>query len=148
MYIALRPSRVLAVVLIFAHGLTAAVVVFTVLPMGWMMPTIMAVLLTSLTLGLHGAMLRRFDAIVVVKFSEDGTLSTQNKRGHWVECDTLSSTYVSKLLIVLNLRLENGKIRHMTILPDAIDPEDFRALRVWLRWKAGQNTKQRLTELP
>jgi len=46
-------------------------------------------------------------------------------------------TYVLWFLTVLNLgRSDGGRRISLLILPDGIDTDDFRRLRVWLRWKA------------
>ena len=73
----------------------------------------------------------------MIALSEGGTFNIQDRRGHWFECRALGSAYVSQFLTVLNLQsLENEMVKRVVILPDMVDPEDFRALRVWLRWEA------------
>jgi toxin CptA len=48
----------------------------------------------------------------------------------------LGTTYVTPYLTVLNLRGHGERgARHVTLLPDSLHAEDFRKLRVWLRWK-------------
>jgi toxin CptA len=38
-------------------------------------------------------------------------------------------------LTVLNLKLPGKRlVRHVILLPDALDENEFRRLRVWLRW--------------
>jgi toxin CptA len=96
----------------------------------------------SLIFNLWRVIPNRPGAIVMIALSEGGTLNIQDRRGHWFECRALSSTYVSQFLVVLDLRkLENEMIKRVVILPDMVDPEDFRTLRVWLRWKA-KSTEQ------
>lgn len=52
------------------------------------------------------------------------------------------STYVSARFVVVNLRLENKawycRHRAIVLLPDNIDPETFRRLRIRLRWYSSQ----------
>lgn len=45
----------------------------------------------------------------------------------------LTSGYAHPQLLILNFRLENGRSRALTLLPDAADPDALRKLRVWLR---------------
>ena len=47
----------------------------------------------------------------------------------------LSSSFVSPSLTVLNLRVAGAaRPRHLVILPDNVEKETFRRLRVLLRW--------------
>lgn len=54
----------------------------------------------------------------------------------------MPSTYVSARFVVVNLRLENKawycRHRAIVLLPDNIDPETFRRLRIRLRWYSSQ----------
>lgn len=42
-------------------------------------------------------------------------------------------------LLLLRLRLENGRVRTIPILPDSVSKETFRALQVACRWVASHN---------
>ncbi|MFZ1324758.1 MAG: protein YgfX [Candidatus Contendobacter sp.] len=46
---------------------------------------------------------------------------------------SLVSAYTHPLLVILNFRLEKGRLRSLTLLPDSADAESLRQLRVWLR---------------
>ncbi|WP_455201660.1 protein YgfX [Kaarinaea lacus] len=54
----------------------------------------------------------------------------------------MPSTYVSAQLVVINLRLDNipwyCRFRAIVLLPDNIDSESFRRLRIRLRWYSSQ----------
>jgi hypothetical protein len=41
--------------------------------------------------------------------------------------------YAHPAIVILNFRLENGRRRSLTLLPDSADPDALRRLRVWLR---------------
>jgi toxin CptA len=76
------------------------------------------------------------DSAMAIEISSDNQLSIQTRRGEWGEYNVLGNTYVTPWLTVLNLRQSGGRAtRRIVILPDSVDPEDFRKLRVWLRWK-------------
>jgi toxin CptA len=76
------------------------------------------------------------DSAVAIEIGSDNMLSVQTCRGEWSECEVLGNTYVTPYLTVLNLRQSGRRAnRRIVILPDSIDAEDFRKLRVWLRWK-------------
>jgi toxin CptA len=133
--ISLRPSRVLAAILIVAHGAAIAAVVAVDMPL-WLKLIAAAALILSLFLTVRReALLLTPDAAVALEISADDVLSIQTRRGEWLECEVLGSTYVMSFLSILNLRqTDGGATTRIVILPDSIAAEDFRKLRVWLRW--------------
>ena len=134
----LRPSHILAAILILAHG--AAITVVALVGMQqWLQLLAIAALLANLAYVVaRAALLRGSSAVVALEVTSDNALSIQTRSGEWIECEVLGSTYVVSFLTVLNLReIEKGSVRHIMILPDSMDAEDFRRLRVWLRWKHG-----------
>jgi toxin CptA len=53
-----------------------------------------------------------------------------------VEASLLGTSFVSPYLAVLNLKPGNSRLaRHIVLLPDSLEKEEFRQLRVLLRWK-------------
>ena len=140
MQIVLKPSRLLVVTLIAGHGLAAGAAVLCGLPLG-LEAAMVAVIAMNLALSLHA--LHKSDvAIVAVEFSDGGAFNIRNRRGDWIECSVLGDTYVSPFLTVLNARqIESRRGEQVTIWPDVVPPEEFRALRVWLRWKARPNAQ-------
>ena len=134
----LSPSHILAAILILAHG--AAITVVALVGMQqWLQLLAIAALLANLAYVVaRAALLRGSSAVVALEVTSDNALSIQTRSGEWIECEVLGSTYVVSFLTVLNLReIEKGSVRHIMILPDSMDAEDFRRLRVWLRWKRG-----------
>ena len=82
------------------------------------------------------ALLRAPDAVLGLEITSDDKLSIQTRRGGWIECEALGSTYVISFLTILNLKgIDSGRTMRAVILPDSLDADDFRKLRVWLRWK-------------
>ncbi len=53
----------------------------------------------------------------------------------------LAGSTVWPNLLLLRLRLENGRIRTIPILPDSVSQETFRALQVACRWVASHNAE-------
>jgi len=75
-------------------------------------------------------------AAVAIETGSDNKISVQTRSSEWREYDVLGNTYVMPYLTVLNLRQnESGAIKRVALLPDSLHAEDFRKLRVWLRWK-------------
>lgn len=78
----------------------------------------------------------RNSKINAIEISPDNALSAELRGGGWVECKVRGDTFVSSFLTVLYLRRFDTKQGiSATLLPDMVDAEDFRKLRVWLRWK-------------
>ena len=133
--LSLRPSPILAAILLAAH--TAAVTIFLVLNLPtWMRLAVAAVLLCNLVYVLNAVLLRSDDAVVAIEITSEHGINAQSRNGKWTEYEVLTDTFVSAFLSVLRLKEVDGvATRRMVILPDSIDREDFRQLRVCLRWK-------------
>ncbi|MGZ8230308.1 MAG: protein YgfX [Burkholderiales bacterium] len=131
----LRPSYLLGAVLALVHVVAAAIVLTLELSLPGA---------AGLNLAIAGSLLRAVfrDALLISKSSvraievRDRTAAAVQRRdGVWREGRVLGTTYVTPALTVLNLKLPNERSRrHVLILPDSLDPEEFRALRVLLRW--------------
>src|SRR5258708_301096 len=135
--ISLRPSWILAAVLAGAHGGAIAVIVIVDMTL-WLELIAIAALIVNLVAALRRtALLLAPDSVVAIEIGSDDTLSIQTRRGSRIDgCEVLGSTYVAAFLAIINLREpETRAIRHVVLLRDSIDAEDFRRLRVWLRWK-------------
>jgi toxin CptA len=83
-------------------------------------------------------------SVVAVRLRSDCRCEIETRRGPWREARLLGSSYVSPYLSVLNLRLDGHVLaRHVVILPDAVDGEGFRRLRVLLKWKCNASATDR-----
>lgn len=83
------------------------------------------------------ALLRSPQSIVALDLAEDGKFAFQTLNGRWHAAKLRQSSFVSPWLTVLNLNPENARwARNVVIMPDSMQNEEFRRLRVWLRWKA------------
>lgn len=132
----LRPSRILATILVLAHGAAAALILLVGMA-PWLEVITIAALAASLLFNLRkSALLRARDAVGALEITSDGKLSVQDRRGEWIVCAVRGSSYVTFFLVILNLRaLDSGRNMHAVILPDSLSADDFRNLRVWLRFK-------------
>lgn len=132
----LRPSKILAILLVAMHFLALASVWLVSLPIG-------SKLAISLVFGLSlaYAFYRNFGKQVCrdLRLDEQCSLTVLRGENLWQEAIVQPSTFVSPYLTVLNFRLSDEKtVRHVVIFPDSIDAEQFRQLRVLLRWKCPQ----------
>lgn len=128
----LRPSRQLA--WLIGAGHTAAGSLCWVAPIPWWL---------SLGLSLGVGVSLGFSVHRIVRgwngleLKPDGTVAVQDWQGRWAEARILGSSFVSPRLTILNLALAGTRLpRSLVVAPDALPAEEFRRLRVWLRWRA------------
>lgn len=133
-HVELRPSRRLAGLLGAAHG--GALLLLPTLPIAaWLALPIAVLLVTSavLTITRH-ALQRGARAVTALKLTDREQLQIRAGDGAWHDGRLLGSSTVGAAIAVLNIRLDRGATTQVVILGDAIDANDFRRLRVWLRW--------------
>jgi toxin CptA len=76
------------------------------------------------------------NSIVALEFDSENALNFQKRDGTRHACQVMATSFVSPYLTLLNLKsAETGARCHLVILPDSLEKEDFRRLRIWLRWK-------------
>ena len=132
---AIGPSRVLAAVLLLSHCSIAGLLVYLDLATIWT-ATALGLLLCSLVYETRIALRAGNGAVVALRIAGDSRFSIGLRDGHWLECEVLGSTTVTAFLTVINLRVSGERrMRSVVILPDCMAPEDYRRLRVWLRWR-------------
>lgn len=106
----------------------------------WLVGAAIAALAASLAFYLRREGLRLApESIVALSLHPDCRCAFQTRSGARHEATLLGSSFVAPYLTVLNLRPSNGlPTRHVVILPDGVDAERFRKLRVLLRWRCGE----------
>jgi toxin CptA len=129
----LRPSRTLATALAVGH-LLALVAAVTGLP-GAAASLVVLGLGLSLRHHLRLAMHRSPLAVAGLDLSSDGRCAVADPAGAWLPAELRHSAVPAAWLAVLAARDHAGRSRTAVILPDAADPEGFRRLRVWLKWR-------------
>lgn len=133
--IAAGPSRQLA-------GLVGGMHVFAA-AMPWLVPTpywlgmgLMPVVLGSAVYYLRRDCFRSLPhSLTALRLDEEGGCEFQARSGDWQSAKLLGSSFVTPYLTVLNLEAGSWFARHLVILPDAVNADDFRRLRVWLKWR-------------
>ena len=135
--LSLRPSRRLVLLLIAAHG--GALLSLASLGLELWFKVIPAVIVVA-SLGYQ--LTRQFGARRIVRLGlhRDGALECTRRNGEAVTLAVHPQSTVTPLLSVLLLCGGQGRrskvLETLTLLPDALDSEDFRRLRLWLRWLA------------
>jgi toxin CptA len=130
------PSRRLGWLLLGAHA--AAVVLSWVPPIAWWLSLgLSAGVLASLPFSLrYHASRTALGALTGIVLRPDGSAAVGNRRGRWSEVRILGSSFVSPTLTILNLAVTGVPLpRSLVVAPDALTPEEYRRLRVWLRWR-------------
>ena len=126
----LKPSRLLAGALVSAHGLAGAAAWISL--SGWVQYLAWGAILASLA----QALLRAAHPALSLELNEDGRASWRNRDGTWHEGRLGSSHFVSAALAVLELETPGlSRRKRVILMADSVSAEDFRRLRVWLRWR-------------
>jgi len=83
-------------------------------------------------------------ALIELELYEDCTLSARSADGRWLHYRVMGSSFVSRVLTVLDLRAEGAwRRRSVLIASDGIEAEAFRRLRVWLQWRCAGSAAAR-----
>ncbi|HTQ72705.1 MAG TPA: protein YgfX [Burkholderiales bacterium] len=135
----LRPSRRLIGILAVVHCLALAAASIGL--GGWLRFAVWALLLASLGKSLAQAFLRTANQAVSLELREDGRASWKNRDGSWQEGTLGESHFVSAAVAIVGLKDAHGRSTRVVLMPDSVPPEDFRKLRVWLRWRPGATRK-------
>jgi toxin CptA len=131
----LRPSRVLAIVVGLMHGAAVALLLPLALPV-WLKGSLAAAVLVSLAGALRGALQRRSQSITRLTLSDEGILTFEQKDGRRMSAAVALDSTVFGLLAVVRLQVQGERrMRTLIVLPDALEADQFRHLRVWLRWR-------------
>lgn len=123
-FIGLRRSHLLAAALCIMHGAAACAIL--VLPWPWPWPALLA-LTASLVHSLRPL------RVTSLTLHSDGFIECVLPEGTRLPARVLPDTAVFSWLVVLRLEGE-GKALSLPLLPDHMSREEFRILRLWLRW--------------
>ena len=136
--IELRRSRLLVFLLVLIHGTAAVAGGLLPWPLAWR-----SVVLLLVALSLVRAL--RPERIVGLRLAAPDRLECRLADGRWVAATAQAESSVFAQLIVLRLCLdEDGRPgRHcaLVILPDQLEVQQFRRLRVCLRWRAESDSR-------
>ncbi len=129
-----RASRTFGALLIGAHATGIAVLPLLALPF-WVALILTLALLFSLWYFLRrDAWLALASSCVGLAEEDDGGIVLILRDGGRIPCRILRDSLVMPWLVVLNVLPQGAPVaRGVVILPDSMDVEAFRRLRVWLR---------------
>ncbi len=132
----LKSSTHLAAILNSAHIIAAVLLWPLALPIGIKLAGVVIMVMSLIYYLRHDALLSASTAVVAFELSDTMQCTLETRSGKSIICTILVSTFVAPYLTVVNLQpLDQFFARSVVILPDSIDAEEFRRLRVLLRWK-------------
>lgn len=128
-HIELHRSRILVFSLFLFHALALTCTI--VLPWSWLWRSLLlAPIGVSAWYALHP------HKIVGLRLAEQGSLDCLLADGERTAAEVLSDSAVFNRLIVLRLRLGDApRVVNLALLPGSVSAEQFRVLRLWLRWQ-------------
>jgi len=129
----LRPSLKLAGLLLVAHALALAATWVSLA--GWPQVLVCFGILVSAAGCLAEVLHRSPRTAVSLDLREDGRASWRDRNGEWHEGRLASDHFVSAAFVVLGLDQPGRRRKWLVIMGDSVLHEDFRRLRVWLRWR-------------
>lgn len=130
-----RPSHRLMALLVTAHGAALAALLPLALPV-WAKIMLVFLLLSSLWHHLRGNASPQAPSAWVTLTLEGDLVALAAQDGGRMIGRVQRSSLVTPYLIVLNVLPQGSHFpRSAVILPDSLDAESFRQLRVWLKWK-------------
>jgi toxin CptA len=131
----LKPSRYLAATFAVVHLAAGATLVPLDVPLGVKL-VLMVLVAASLAHALwRHALLRGSRAVTAVEITDNATAAALDRSAEWRDVRILGTSYVTPWLTVLNLAQAGRRPRHVLIVADNVDAEDFRKARVLLRWR-------------
>ncbi len=140
--IQVAPSVLISVAVCTVHLAAAGVLWLVPIPVLGKVVMTFLVAISLIYFMARDAALHAANSIVALELREDGGIACLMRRGEWLDCELLGSTYVSPHMTVVNLRPQGWlRTRRVILVPDNIDPRDFRRLRMWLRWKSGESSE-------
>jgi toxin CptA len=129
-----HPSRYFAAILVAAHITAIAALLSLVMPLWTKVAWIFPVLFSLIHHLRRDAWLSSPSAVTSLRLEQEQIMLI-TRSGEQVAGRILRDTLVTPCITVLNVLPHGARLaRSVVILPDSLDAESFRQLRVWLKW--------------
>lgn len=131
----LQPSIYFTIALVASHGVALAVLAPLALPLWARILMALLVLISLLYHVWHDAWLLALSSNKTLLLDGD-MVQLVARNGDQVTARVLADSLITPYITVLNVLPQGSNLaRSVIILPDSLDAESFRQLRVWLRWE-------------
>ena len=132
--IVLKPSRVLAMILLVAHGVSGVLIVILPLAIWLKVLGIAIIVIAAIYYVRHYALLKMPTAVHELRMLSEGRLEIF--RSDWRSAELVGEQFIHPLLTIIRCRTKTDRWPiAIVILSDMLDAESFRALRVRLKWR-------------
>jgi toxin CptA len=129
-----KSSRYLMALLIAVHFVAIIALVPLALPV-WARMGLMLVLVVNFSYLLRRDILLNLPSSCAGLSLEKDSMGIINRNGERLPCKVLNNSLVTPAITVINVLPQGARFaRAAVILPDGLDAESFRQLRVWLKW--------------
>src|SRR6266513_2852093 len=133
LHLDLKPSLRLAGVFLVAHFLALAATWVSLA--GWPLVLVGIGILVSGTGCLAEVLHRSSRSVLSLELRDDGCASWRDRKDVWHEARLGSDHFVSGEFVVLRLDWTGRGPKWLVLMGDSASREDFRRLRVWLKWR-------------
>lgn len=132
--VALKPSRALATILLVAHAASGIVLAILPLPIWLKLVGIVVIAIAAWYYVRQYGLLNTRSAVRELRLLSDGKLDVL--RDDWQSARLVSEQFIHPMLTIIRCHTESSRWPiAILILPDMLDAESFRALRVRLKWR-------------
>jgi hypothetical protein len=143
----LEPSRPLAAALLLIHAVAIGAIVPLELPLAIKVALALAVAASLVHSIRRHALLRAKKSVLAIEVRDQHTAAIQSRNRVWCDARILGTSYVSAQLTVLNLRVAGERLtRHVLLTRGNIDEQQFRRIRVLLRWLRATRPESKAAE--
>ncbi|WP_407896836.1 protein YgfX [Ferrigenium sp. UT5] len=128
------PSRILTCFLVLSAIVCLCAICCLPWAAGWKAAGVAGLLVVAGFSLMRDAWLRLPQSCVAFELTAPRRLSLVPLAGDPVAGVISDSSFVSPYLTLINIRTDTGRRRSLVIMPDSLQAEDYRRLRVRLRW--------------
>jgi len=131
----LQPSTTLAALLLSAGLAACLILLFMPLPLWLQAAAIALISLATIWHVAQSALLLLPKSIIKLELTSKAEFFVTRRDGQKIKAEVLTTSFVAWYLVLLNLKLPERRLaRHVVLVPEMLDGEALRRLRVWLRW--------------
>lgn len=142
-HVNLQPSYLLAAILIASHCMAIIIIWLLALAIANKILVTIVITFSCVYYLRQDALLLANNAVIAFELFEKMQSKITTRSGKSIQCLIIPDSFVTSTLTVIIFKLEKPlwllNFYSVVILPDRIEKNEFRRLRIWLRWKYKQN---------